>query len=245
MPAKTITESQLKYFVDTKKQMTVEQKQRLLKTLRVIKEQFNGNRGGTTDITNADNFMLENEFTAAEKPDKNPIARTFKTKGSVEEEAKKVQGSELSKQDIFALNEFGLVKEAAAPQPAPQPKPPAPTQAPKQAPQQPTSQPVKQPNANQQASEPITVLNEVEVVESIIGKTDTEVANILSDFIHKLELKKTPPTVPNKFEIRFTSVDANNNNVEAIIKKIKRDGGFAWYLCRTFSNPIKNSSEEN
>src|ERR1035437_6220644 len=64
-----------------REQMSEEQKRKLLIGLRRFKEEYTGNIGGETDITNADNLQTnENEFTSGDTPPETKVvAKTFDT----------------------------------------------------------------------------------------------------------------------------------------------------------------------
>lgn len=80
--------------------MTLEQKKKVLKLLYSMKE---GNIGGETDITNADNLVAEDEFTGATEQERNVIAKTFDTKADFDSYTNQRRGIEMTPKEQQAV----------------------------------------------------------------------------------------------------------------------------------------------
>ena len=93
--------SKLKNIRQLKKTMTLEQKQRVLKALRSLKEQ-DGNIGGTTDITNADNLVAEDEFTTG-AAERSVVAKTFDTEADFDSYVNQRRGIEMTQKEIQSI----------------------------------------------------------------------------------------------------------------------------------------------
>lgn len=89
--------------MEMKECMTLEQKKRLLIALKSLKEEYTGNVGGETDIANADNLVAEDEFTAAVKPERNIIAKTFDTQGDFDSYVNQRRGIEITPKEQQAI----------------------------------------------------------------------------------------------------------------------------------------------
>lgn len=90
--------------------MTLEQKKRLLIALRSLKEEYTGNVGGETDIANADNLVAEDEFTAAVKPERNVVAKTFDTEGDFDSYVNQRRGIEITPKEQQAILSYTKTK---------------------------------------------------------------------------------------------------------------------------------------
>ena len=87
-----------------KKSMSLEQKRRLLKSLKTVKEEYTGNIGGETDIANSDNLQVnEDEFTAADKPSRNVVAKKFDTQGDFDSYVNQRRGIEMTEKEQQAI----------------------------------------------------------------------------------------------------------------------------------------------
>jgi hypothetical protein len=87
-----------------KDKMTQEQKRKLLIGLRKLKEEYTGNVGGETDITNADNLQVnENEFTVRIGPETNVIAKTFDTKADFDSYINQRRGIEITPKEVQSI----------------------------------------------------------------------------------------------------------------------------------------------
>ena len=96
--------SKLKNIRKFKKTMTLEQKQRLLKALHSLKEEYTGNVGGETDIMNADSPQVnEDEFTSAIKPERNVVAKTFDTHADFDSYVNQRRGIEMTPKEQQAV----------------------------------------------------------------------------------------------------------------------------------------------
>ncbi len=93
----------LKNIKQLKESMTIEQKKKLLVGLRSIKEKYNGNVGGETDIDNQDNLVSEDEFTSTTPPDQKVIAKTFNTKGDFDTYILQRRGIEITPKERQAI----------------------------------------------------------------------------------------------------------------------------------------------
>jgi len=82
--------------------MTLEQKQRVLKALRSLKEEYTGNVGGETDIANADNLVSEDEFTSG-ATERNVVAKTFDTKADFDSYVNQRRGIEMTPKEQQAI----------------------------------------------------------------------------------------------------------------------------------------------
>jgi len=83
--------SRLRNIVNMKEQLTDEQKRKLLIGLKKLKEEYTGNTGGETDITNPDNLVSEEIPT-----ERNVIAKTFDTKSDFDSYVNQHRGIEFT-----------------------------------------------------------------------------------------------------------------------------------------------------
>ena len=88
-----------------KKYMTTEQKRKLIVGLKKLKE-----IGGETDITNPDNLVSEDEFTAATKPDRNVVAKTIDTNGDFDSYVNQRRGIEMTPKEQQAIDGYDRAK---------------------------------------------------------------------------------------------------------------------------------------
>ena len=190
---------------ELKSKMSEDQKRRLLKTLKALKE--GGNVGGETDITNADNLVAEDEFTAAEKPERNVIAKTFDTKADFDSYVNQRRGIEITPRELQSLvtEEIPGATAQSSTQPIP-----------------------SQPSANNGGEEITTVNDPIRIIKSITFTDENEGANILADLILKLGLQKEKPTQRDRFFVKFETTDAFGNNTTVVIKKLKEGTQFCW-----------------
>lgn len=93
-----------------KENMSEDQKRKLLVGLRRFKEEYNGNVGGETDIANADNLVAEDEFTAAVKPERNVVAKTFDTEGDFDSYIKQRRGIEITSKEQQAVLSYAKTR---------------------------------------------------------------------------------------------------------------------------------------
>jgi len=100
----------LKHFMKMKESMTLDQKKKFLKILESIREEYTGNVGGETDITNADNLISEDEFTAAIKPERNVIAKTFDTHADFDSYVNQRRGIEITPKEQQSIIGFRKTK---------------------------------------------------------------------------------------------------------------------------------------
>lgn len=95
---------QVKNIRALKNKMTQEQKRRVLAGLRKLKEEYTGNVGGETDITNADNLQVnEDEFTVRTGPETNVIAKTFDTKADFDSYTNQRRGIEITAKEVQSI----------------------------------------------------------------------------------------------------------------------------------------------
>lgn len=95
---------QVKNIRALKDKMTQEQKRRLLIGLRKLKEEYTGNVGGETDITNSDNLQVnEDEFTTRIGPETNVIAKTFDTKADFDSYVNQRRGIEITSKEVQSI----------------------------------------------------------------------------------------------------------------------------------------------
>lgn len=93
-----------------KRTMTLEQKKRVLKSLKLLREQ-DGNIGGTTDIVNADNLQVnEDEYTARVQPERNAVAKTFDTEADFDSYVGQRRGIEMTQKELQAILGYRQVK---------------------------------------------------------------------------------------------------------------------------------------
>ena len=104
MPSMTI--KKLNLLKKLKESMTMEQKKLILGILKNVKEEYTGNVGGETDITYADNLVSEDEFTAAIKPERNVIAKTFDTHADYDSYVNQRRGIEMTPKEQQAVLGF-------------------------------------------------------------------------------------------------------------------------------------------
>ena len=88
----------LKHLISIKESMNPTQKKKLLGTLKLIREEYTGNLGGETDITNADN-LTTNEGNEGE----NVIAKTFDTKSDFDSYVNQHRGIEMTAKEQQAV----------------------------------------------------------------------------------------------------------------------------------------------
>jgi len=217
--------------------MTLEQKQRVLKALRSLKEEYTGNVGGETDIANADNLVAEDEFTSG-ATERNVVAKTFDTKADFDSYVNQRRGIEMTPKeqqailgwkqakptqqdrffvkyettDDFGNNDTTVIKklkdgnqftwtafskhetaeEEGKPEGEEEPSmneaaPTAPTQP---AQSTPSNQPAPAPAPAQPAPEDneVTVEDPIRITKTITFADDSQGANILGDFLRKLDI---------------------------------------------------------
>lgn len=104
-------QSTFKKLLILKESMTLDQKSRLLKTLHSLKEEYTGNIGGETDISNADNLQVnEDEFTSQVKPERNVVAKTFDTHADFDSYINQRRGIEMTPKEIQSIIGFQKAK---------------------------------------------------------------------------------------------------------------------------------------
>ena len=200
-----------------KEQMSEDQKRKLLVGLQRFKEN-NGNIGGTTDIVNPDNFVAEDEFTAATKPETNVIAKTFDTTADFDSYVNQRRGIEITPKEQQALMTERSISELA----------PSPMAARPATPPKPTNQPAPTPNEpSGEDEEEVTVSDEIQIATSIEFVDETQGADILADFIIALGLQSVQPQ-PSRFGVKFEQTDGFGLNDTTIIKKLRKGGKFCW-----------------
>lgn len=199
-----------------KEQMSEEQKRKLLIGLRRFKE--GGNIGGTTDIVNPDNFVAEDEFTAATKPETNVIAKTFDTTADFDSYVNQRRGIEITPKEQQALMTERSISELA----------PSPMAAKPAASSKPTTPPAPTPNEpSGEEDKEVTVSDEIQIATSIEFVDETQGADILADFINALGLQSVQPQ-PSRFGVKFEQTDGFGLNDTTIIKKLRKGGKFCW-----------------
>lgn len=106
MPRKPSTEK-LRRLIASKNSLSEDGKKKLLRILHLMKEcGGTGNVGGETDITNADNLVAEDEFTASDKPERNPIAKTFDTEADFDGYVNQRRGIEMTAKELQAIKGY-------------------------------------------------------------------------------------------------------------------------------------------
>jgi len=221
-----------KYFKSIKKNrknLTNEQKKRLIVGLRKLREQ-DGNIGGTTDIVNADNLQVsENEFTSGDsQPASKVIAKTFDTEADFDSYVNQRRGIEMTPKEMQTVSVMAEAIEPSMPaQPSQRPQsPPHPKPQPKpQSKPQPTPQSKPQPPTEPSDE---TVDDKIRVQKSNTFVDETQGADILSNFLAELELNREKPTHGDKFFLRYELTDDFGNNTTTIIKKLKEGNQFCW-----------------
>ncbi len=218
--------SKLKHFMKMKECMTMEQKQRLLKVLKSVREEYTGNVGGETDIRNADNMMVaEDEYTGtgAVKPEQNVVAKVFDTRGDFDSYVNQRRGIEMTPKERQAL-----LKEQA---PAPARPPTPPDQA-----ENPTV-----------GSEEETVDDNIRIQKTNTFVDETDGSNILADFLAKLELHNQKPIQQDKFTVKYEVTDDFGNNDTTVIKKLKEpdSGQFQWVAFSKHETPDEKETPES
>ena len=202
--------------------MTEKQKRRLLIGLKSLKERYTGNVGGETDIEYADNLVSEDEFTAAVKPERNVVAKTFDTQGDFDSYANQRRGIEMTPKEQQAVITEQIPKPSTPSTPSNQ-----------------LQQPI--PNNNKD----ITINDPIRITKSITFSDDTEGADILADFIEKLELQKSKPTQQDKFFIKYEITDNFGKNETTIIKKLKEGNQFCWTAFSKHESAEEEGNPEN
>lgn len=86
-----------------KPSMTEKQKRRLLIGLKKFREEYTGNVGGETDITNADNLVGED---AMDKPERNVIAKTLDTRSDFDSYVNQRRGIEMTPKEQQSIINF-------------------------------------------------------------------------------------------------------------------------------------------
>lgn len=102
----------LKHFLKLKEVMTIEHKKRFLNLLKKIKEEYTGNVGGETDITNADNLQVnEDEFTSGvENKEREVVAKTFDTEGDYDSYVNQRRGIEMTPKEQQSIISYDKAK---------------------------------------------------------------------------------------------------------------------------------------
>ena len=110
--AKSMSREQLKHFTKLKGSMNEEQKKRLLKALKNIREDYTGNIGGEVGTgLDADGPPLnENEFTAREKPEANIIAQTYDTEADFDSYVRVRRGIEITSKEEDSIANFRTIR---------------------------------------------------------------------------------------------------------------------------------------
>lgn len=80
--------------------MTVGQKKRLISALKSLKEEYTGNIGGETDITNADNLVSEDESS------QKIVSKVFDTKGDFDSYVNQHRGIQMTPKEIQAIRSY-------------------------------------------------------------------------------------------------------------------------------------------
>ncbi len=215
----------LKHFMKMKECMTMEQKQRLLKVLKSIREEYTGNVGGETDIRNPDNLMVaEDEYTGtgAVIPEQNVIAKVFDTKGDFDSYVNQRRGIEMTPKERQSL-----VREQA------------PVSARPSAPAVPSNQPAESPSEE-------TVDDKIRIQKTNTFVDETDGAKILGDFLAKLELLNQKPIQQDKFSAKYEVTDDFGNNDTTVIKKLKEpeSGQFQWVAFSKHETPEEKETPE-
>src|SRR6185436_12902062 len=89
----------IKNIIKFKEQLSLEQKRRLLIGLKKIKEEYTGNIGGETDITNADNLVSEDDITS----ERNAIAKEFDTESDFDSYVNQHRGIQMTPKEQEAI----------------------------------------------------------------------------------------------------------------------------------------------
>ena len=105
----------LKHFMKTRESLSLEGKRKLLKALHLMREyagstDSTGNVGGETDISYADNLVSEDEFTAIDKPEQPPVAKTYDTKADFDSYVNQWRGIEMTSKELDAVRGFTRMK---------------------------------------------------------------------------------------------------------------------------------------
>lgn len=244
---------------EIKRQLTTEQKQRLLKSLKCIREQLNSNIGGETDIPADGNLTVsENEFTSNEKPERHVISKKFDTTADFDSYVRLRRGIKITpreKQSIVSeiLKELATTPATPAIPTTPSNKPtPSPNK--QQTPQKQNSQtqskstPESKPNNE---DDDISVYDDIRVTKSITFSDENAGANALADFLEELELMNQQPTENTDFYLKYEISDAFGINNTTVIKKLKEGNQFCWTAFSTFKSaedtnkPSDDKSQDN
>lgn len=184
-----------------KTKMSEEQKRKLIVGLRTLKEEVTGNIGGETDIANPDNFVSEDEVTM----ERNAIAKTFDTEADFDTYVNQHRGIEMTPKeqqaiigyknakatqqdkffvkyentDSFGTNDTTVVKKL------------------KEGNQfcwtafskhESAEEEGKPEGGEDQENGPVTVNDKIRITKTITFTSDVEGANILGDFLRKLDI---------------------------------------------------------
>ena len=210
--------------------MSVEQKRKLLTALRTLKEEYTGNVGGETDITNPDN-LTTNEDAMGNAPERNVVAKTFDTQADFDSYVNQRRGIEMTPKEIQAIlgykqakptqqdrffvmfettDSFGnntttiikklkegpqfcwtafskheTAEEEGKPEGSPEGEPEPMMKEAAPMPSTP-SQPSNVPSEPQDSE--VTVDDPIRITKTITFANDTEGANVLGDFLRKLDI---------------------------------------------------------
>jgi len=204
----------VKQFKLLKEHMSVEQKKKLLTALKTFKEEYTGNVGGETDIANPDN-LTTNEYAMNSTPERKVVAKTFDTQADFDSYVNQRRGIQITPKerqaiigykqalptqedpffvkfettDAFGLNSTTIIKKLkegprfcwtafSKHESAEEEAKPAEPGMNEVAPSQPS---------NPQDSE-VTVDDPIRITKTTTFANDTDGANVLGDFLRKLDI---------------------------------------------------------
>lgn len=191
--------------------LSEEQKRKLLVGLRKIKEDL---IGGETDIIDPDNLQV-NEFEDPTESERNPIAKTFVTKGNLDAYASQHRGIEITPKETQALVTEQEVN-----------------------PEQQSIQPL------QYGGNETSPGNSIRITKSVTFIDEIEGADILSDMLEELEIQNEKPTQQDRFFVKYEKTNSFGQNETTIIKKLKEGNQFCWTAFSTYEN-IEGEDEES
>ena len=211
-----------------REQMSEEQKRKLLIGLRRFKEEYTGNIGGETDITNADNLQTnENEFTSGDTPPETKVvAKTFDTNSDFDSYVNQRRGIEMTPQERQTI-----VTELAT-------NPPTGASPPAQS--TPSNAAVHEPSEDDET----TVDDKIRIQKSITFTNETQGAEILAKFLAELGLSNQKPTSGDRFFMRYEVTDDFGNNTTTVIKKLKEGNMFCWTAFSKYETAEEEGNPE-
>lgn len=89
----------------------------------------------------------------------------------------------------------------------------------------------------------VTIDDTIRITKSITFNDESEGANVLSDFLIKLELQHQKPTEVNRHYLKYDVTDSFGNNNSTIIKKLKEGNQLCWTAFSKYESAEEEGME--